>query len=48
MRQVIEENFKLSDKECREAKEISEYLKRNFTPTKAYRIKMMKMLDSIK
>lgn len=48
MRQICEQNYKLTDKERQKAKEINEYLKRNFTPTKVNRMKMMKLLDSMK
>lgn len=48
MRQTREENYKLTDKERQRMKEINEYLRINFTPTKAGHKKMMKLLDSIK
>ena len=48
MRQTREENYQLTDKERQIMKEISEYLRRNFTPTLYGKRKMQKFIDSIK
>ena len=47
MQQTQEEKYQLTDKERKKAKEISEYLKRNFTPTLEGKRKMQKLIDSI-
>ena len=48
MNQPQEEKYKLTDRERQRMKEISEYLRRNFTPTLYGKRKMQKLIDSIK